>query len=97
MSALTLAQSRAETVRAPRWRNWWRVLAPITLFVRGREVGQRNPGDYEGQTSHASKELAEQVAVNAARNNPVHYARLEYLGAYREGERPNGPPDAIGE
>jgi hypothetical protein len=83
MSATTETVEKVDAVKPPtRWRNKWRVLTPVELFVRGVSYGERDPGEFDGQTEHPSKELAEQVAVNAARNNPEHYARLEYLGAF---------------
>lgn len=79
----TETKQRAEPITKPptRWRNRWRVLRAIDLFVRGVPYGVREPGEYTGQTTHASRELAEQVAVNCARNNPVTHANVEYLGA----------------
>lgn len=82
---------RTEPVIAPpprRWRNWWRVLAPITLITRGVPMGPRAPGDYKGETCWPSRERAEEVAVKASRENPVTFANMEYLGAFPDGEEP---------
>lgn len=73
---------------AKRWVNWYNVLAPIDLYVRGKFHSATDPGIRCGAILHPSKDLAEQVWVEGTRKNPVNIARLEYLGAFPEGERP---------
>lgn len=81
---------QAEKVTAPAklWRNWWLVLAPISLRVRGVPYGDRDPGEYMSAETWPTKERAEEVAVSAARKNPVTFANLDYIGAFPEGEHP---------
>lgn len=88
MSIATALGREVATAPPKRWRNWWRVLAPLDLTVRGVYVGRREPGKYYGETLWPSKERAEEVAAKAARENPTSYAKLDYIGAFPDGIEP---------
>lgn len=70
------------------WRNWWNILAPINLNVRGAPMGRREPGLHMSEQLWPSKERAEEVAAKAARENPESYSRLDYIGAFPDGVDP---------
>lgn len=79
-----------------RWLNWWRVRAHnpqiITCHVTCTRCGIRRtaePGEIiehcKCAPTYPSKEVAE---IAASRANAAMLIATEYVGAYREGERP---------
>lgn len=91
-------KERTETVTEPplRWRNWWRLYPPTyvcceacgVFHFRGRPAGE--VVNYDGCcTVYPSKDLAESDA-KATENfdESCDQAKVEYLGAYPEGETP---------
>ena len=86
-----------ETATEPpkRWRNWWRLYPPVwvtcnfcgTQHFRDQQA-RTTPIDYDGCCQvYPSKDLAESGA-EPEYDDSCAQARVEYLGAYPEGERP---------
>lgn len=78
----TLLQKEPVKEPAKRWRNWWRSLVNDT-WASGET------GPLQGQRTWPSRDAAE-TAAEASTYFKNWRGKVEYLGAFPEGETPNG-------
>lgn len=75
------------------WRNWWRLYRPTFVQCYGcKNIHHQGDGysfDYDGCCEvWPSKDLAESNAASVEYDESCEQAKVEYLGAFPEGERP---------
>jgi len=88
----TLERQEERTATPARWRNWWRLYPPS--FVRCNACGafhrspDGSPFDYAGCCQTYESRFDAELNAKEDYDESCDQAKVEWLGAYPEGERP---------
>ncbi len=89
---LTSEDLKTERATEPRWRNWWRLYPPTYVRCNACGTFHHSPDgavfDYGGCCSTYESRFEAELNAKEDYDPSCDQAKVEWLGAYVDGERP---------